>query len=187
MIPSAKPTGIQTTGMTQNPISHPTTACSFDLFGAAAFAFQIAKTLNDAQRAIMQRVIITEAALWHSPLRVKAQSPFMASRSPMRTPRAKNDPSPNRNPRFKPRPLQTARCHHPRTQQQTIVDLDGGIGPIGHLTFPLGLPRLATNPVSTGPPPDPQRTLIARAFRDQLRPRMAEGRAPYKRLNVRLK
>jgi hypothetical protein len=168
MIPAAKPTGIHTTGMMQNPISHPTTACSFDLFGAAAFAFQIAKTLNDAQRAIMQRVIITEAALWHSPLRVKAQSPFMASRSPMRTPRAKNDPSPNRNPRFKPRPLQTARCHHPRTQQQTIVDLDGGIGPIGHLTFPLGLAKAGNKPciyrAAARPTADIDRTGVPRSI-----------------------
>ena len=34
---------------------------------------------------------------------------------------------------------------------------------------------------------DPKRTLIARASRDQLRQRMSEGGAPYKRLNVRLK
>jgi hypothetical protein len=138
MIPSAKPTGIQTTGMMQNPISHPTTACSFDLFGAAAFAFQIAKTLNNAQRAIQQRLIITEPALWHSPLRVKAHSPFMASRSPMRTPRAKNDPSPNRNPRFCQGPFRRARYRHPVRQQQTMATWTAGIGPIGHLTFSPG-------------------------------------------------
>lgn len=34
---------------------------------------------------------------------------------------------------------------------------------------------------------DLKRTLIARASRDQLRPRISEGRAPYRRLNVRLK
>jgi len=39
MSPVDKPTGIHTTGMKQNPISHPPTACSFDLFGDAAFAF----------------------------------------------------------------------------------------------------------------------------------------------------
>ena len=42
-----------TTGMKQNPISHPPIACSHDLFGAVAFAFQIAKTLNGAERAII--------------------------------------------------------------------------------------------------------------------------------------
>ena len=63
MSTAAKNNGTHTTGMMQNPISHPPIACSHDLFGAAAFAFQIAKTLNGVQRAIPQRVIITEAVL----------------------------------------------------------------------------------------------------------------------------
>jgi hypothetical protein len=61
-----KPNGIHKTGMQQNPISHPTIACRLDWFGAAAFAFQIAQTLNSAQSAVTQRLIITEATLWHS-------------------------------------------------------------------------------------------------------------------------
>ena len=45
-----------TTGMKKNPISHPPIECSHDLFGAVAFAFQIAKTLNGAERAIITAV-----------------------------------------------------------------------------------------------------------------------------------
>jgi hypothetical protein len=44
---------IHTTGMKQNPISHPPIACCLDMFGAAALALQIARTLNGARRALI--------------------------------------------------------------------------------------------------------------------------------------
>ena len=40
------------TGMKQNPISHPPIACCHDTCGAATFALQIAKTINDTQRGV---------------------------------------------------------------------------------------------------------------------------------------
>ena len=55
MVAAANINVIQTTGMKQIPISHPPIACCHDIFGAATIALQIAKTINDAQRAIIQR------------------------------------------------------------------------------------------------------------------------------------
>ena len=52
MVAAAKNNVVHATGMKQNPISHPPIACCHDIFGAATFALQIAKTINDAQRAI---------------------------------------------------------------------------------------------------------------------------------------
>ena len=59
-VPVAIPTAMSnrnvTTGMKKNPISHPPIVCSHDLFGAVAFAFQMAKPLNGAERAIITAV-----------------------------------------------------------------------------------------------------------------------------------
>lgn len=52
MAPAANINVRNATGMKQNPISHPPIACRHDTFGAATFALQIAKTINDAQRGI---------------------------------------------------------------------------------------------------------------------------------------
>jgi len=49
----AKNNVITATGVKQNPISHPPIAWCLDICGAATLALQIARTLNDAQRAIV--------------------------------------------------------------------------------------------------------------------------------------
>jgi hypothetical protein len=91
-----------TTGRNPNPISQPPIACSHDLCGGAAFAFQNARALNGAQTAIET---MTEPTLWHSPSILTVQpdqafAPLIASSSAPRTPRAINDPSPSKNARF---------------------------------------------------------------------------------------